>query len=116
VSDTPSGPVVNVEVIVPESMSAGVYANGFGCWFNQTDFTLDFFVHLPGDQSVNEEGQAVLRQPVQVVSRVKLPPSMLFRLMQNLEQSMTQYEQQFGEIVPLGPPIPPPTDNQPPPS
>ncbi|MFI5781940.1 DUF3467 domain-containing protein [Nocardia sp. NPDC051570] len=95
-------PPVNVEVIVPEAMSAGVYANGFTCWYNRTDFTLDFIVHLPTDPGVDDSGAPVLRQPVQVVSRVKFPPAMIFRLMQTLNDSMSNYEQQFGAIVHLG--------------
>ncbi|MFJ1455727.1 DUF3467 domain-containing protein [Nocardia wallacei] len=95
-------PPVNVEVIVPEAMSIGAYANGFTCWYNRTDFTLDFLVHLPADPGLDEAGEPVLRQPVQVVARVKFPPSMIFRLMQTLNDSMSNYEQQFGPIVPLG--------------
>ncbi|MBF6171552.1 DUF3467 domain-containing protein [Nocardia blacklockiae] len=95
-------PPVRVEVIVPEAMSIGVYANGFTCWYNRTDFTLDFLVHLPADPGQDEDGKPVLRQPVQVVARVKFPPSMIFRLMQTLNDSMSNYEQQFGAIVPLG--------------
>jgi hypothetical protein len=33
---------------------------------------------------------------------------MIFRLMQSLNDSMSNYEQQFGAIVHLGDPIPPP--------
>jgi hypothetical protein len=106
-------PTPNVEVVVPEALSAGVYANGYTCWYNRTDFTIDFVVHLPTDQGVDAEGQPFLRQPVQVVSRVKFPPSMIFRLMQTLNDSMTNYEQQFGAIVHLGDPIAPPDNDQP---
>ncbi len=95
-------PQVNVEVVVPEALNAGVYANGFTCWYNRTDFTLDFVIHLPADPALDVEGKAVVRQPVQVVSRVKFPPSMIFRLMQTLNDSMSNYEQQFGAIVHLG--------------
>ncbi|MCU1642470.1 MAG: hypothetical protein JWN03_2745 [Nocardia sp.] len=100
-SDT-TPPAVNIEVIVPESMSSGVYANGFTCWYNRTDFTIDFIVYLPTDPSVDDSGKSVLRQPVQVVSRVKFPPAMIFRLMQTLNDSMSNYEQQFGGISHLG--------------
>lgn len=95
-------PPVKVEVIVPEAMSVGVYANGFTCWYNRTDFTLDFVVHLPTDPGVDDSGRSVVRQPVQVVSRVKFPPAMVFRLMQTLNDSMSNYERQFGAISHLG--------------
>jgi hypothetical protein len=101
-------------VLVPEDQSAGVYANGFATWFNQTDFTLDCFVHLPAEPRSEEGGATVLVQPVQVVSRVKFPPALIFRLIQNLNEAMTAFETQFGPIVALGEPIPPPTDDRPP--
>jgi len=98
----PTLPQADVEVIVPEAMSAGVYANGFTCWYNRTDFTLDFLIYLPADRGTDEDGRPQLRQPVQVVSRVKIPPALIFRLMQTLNDSMSNYEQQFGSISHLG--------------
>jgi len=95
-------PPVNVEVIVPESMSTGVYANGFTCWYNRTDFSVDFVVHLPTDPGFDEDGKPIVRQPVQVVARVKFPPAMIFRLMQTLNDTMNNYERQFGPINHLG--------------
>ncbi|MFJ9367927.1 DUF3467 domain-containing protein [Nocardia sp. NPDC101769] len=106
-----SGPVpppadesdVHVEVIVPEAVSAGVYANGFTCWYNRTDFTLDCLVYLPTEPgAVTPAGQPMMRQPVQVTSRVKFPPALIFRLMQTLNDSMSNYERQFGPITHLG--------------
>lgn len=105
-----------MEVIVPEAQSAGVYANGFATWFNQTDFTLDCVVHLPAQTSVGEDGHPIVVQPLQVVARVKFPPALIFRLIQNLNDAMTAYENQFGTIVPLGDPIPPPNDDLHPPN
>jgi hypothetical protein len=93
---------VDVDVIVPEVCSAGVYANGFTCWYNRTDFTLDFLVYLPTEPGVDDGGRPVVRQPVQVVSRVKFPPALIFRLMQTLNDSMSNYEHQFGAIMHLG--------------
>jgi hypothetical protein len=101
---------MNIEVVVPEALSAGVYANGFTCWYNRTDFTLDFVVYLPTDESIDDHGEGVVRQPVQVVSRVKFPSSMIFRLMQTLNDSMSNYEQQFGPIVHLGDSVSPPPE------
>jgi len=45
---------------------------------------------------------AFVHAPVQVVSRVKLAPPLMFRLIQQLNSSYTQYEQQFGPVTPLG--------------
>ena len=103
-------PPARLEVIVPEALSAGVYANGFGTWFSQTDFTVDYMVNLPPQATPGQDERPVLVQPMQVVARVKFSPALMFRLIQNLNSAMTSYEAQFGQIVPLGDPIPPPTD------
>jgi len=101
-ADEPT-PQARMEVIVPENQSVGTYANGFGTWFNQTDFTIDFFIHLPGDERVDQEtGDHYLNAPVQVVARIKLPPTLIFRLMQQLEGAYTEYEKTFGTVTPLG--------------
>lgn len=98
-----------VEVIVPESLSAGVYANGVGVWSTQHDFTLDFAVNLP-PQPAEQEGEQP-RNVVQVVARVKIPPAMVFNLLQVLNQQLFAYEQQNGPISSAaGPPLFPPPD------
>jgi hypothetical protein len=108
-----SNPPVRFQVTVPEDQMAGVYANGFGCWFNQTDFTLDFLVHLPQELGIDEDGSSLTIQPTRLVARVKIPPGLLFRLMQNLNNVMTQYETMFGPIPPLGEAIRPNVDGPP---
>jgi hypothetical protein len=96
---------------VPDELSAGVYSNGHISWFNMTDFTIDFAVHLPAESRESGDGP-YMYVPVLVVSRVKIPPSLVFRLIQNLESSMTQYEEMFGPITHLGDetPLVPPDD------
>lgn len=101
----PTGPPegdIDVEVIVPETLSAGVYANGFTCWYNRTDFTLDFLVYLPAEPAAADGRGPVMRQPVQVTARVKFPPALIFRLMRTLDEAMSNYEHQFGHITSLG--------------
>ena len=104
---------MQIEVTVPESLSAGVYANGFSSWFTPTDFTLDFLLQQPTEQRADESGAMVLHQPFQVVARVKFSPTLIFRLIQNLNEAMTNYEAQLGPIVAQGDPIPPPADDGP---
>ncbi|MDE1675451.1 DUF3467 domain-containing protein [Nocardia gipuzkoensis] len=101
----PTGPPegdIDVEVIVPDPWSAGVYANGFTCWYNRTDFTLDFLVYLPAEPAAAGQHGPVMRQPVQVTARVKFPPALIFRLMRTLDEAMSNYEHQFGHITSLG--------------
>jgi hypothetical protein len=81
-----------VEVVVPEALAAGVYANGVGMWSTETEFTLDFLVNLPMS--------APDSQPqVQVVARVKVPPAMVFKLLQGLANAQDLDEKQWGRIA-----------------
>ncbi|WP_040839877.1 DUF3467 domain-containing protein [Nocardia brevicatena] len=93
---------IEVEVIVPDALNAGVYANGFTCWYNRTDFTLDFLVYLPAEPAAVTPHGPVMRQPVQVTARVKFAPALIFRLMRTLDEAMSNYEHQFGHITSLG--------------
>jgi hypothetical protein len=102
-SDPPPGQPTQLEIFCPEEVAAGVYANGLSSWFTRHDFTLDFLVNLPTQAGQDELGNPTVRQPLRVVSRVKIPPAILFHLMQNLNQSLTQYEAQFGPIPSEGP-------------
>jgi len=105
---------ISFEVTVPEALSAGVHANNFGTRFGPTDLTVDFLVNLFSEARTDDTGQAYLYAPARVVARVKLPPSLLFRLIEQLNAALTGHEEQFGVTEPLGPPIPPPADNVPP--
>ncbi|MDQ1392589.1 MAG: hypothetical protein QOF30_1566, partial [Acidimicrobiaceae bacterium] len=49
-AENPESPQVP-QVRTPEKWHTGVYANGVGVWFTQTDFTLDFVVNLPPEVS-----------------------------------------------------------------
>src|SRR6516162_5021115 len=91
----PPGQPTQLEIFCPDDLAAGVYANGLSSWFTRHDFTLDFLVNLPTQPGQDEFGNPTVRQPLRVVSRVKIPPAILFHLMQNLNQSLTQYEAQF---------------------
>jgi hypothetical protein len=99
------------EVIVPEAESAGHYANGFTVWGNITDFTIDFYVWQPLEPRTDDSGNSFFHQPLQVVSRVKLPPALIFRLAQELSTRLAEYEDVNGPVTPLGDPIVPPPDD-----
>jgi hypothetical protein len=98
VSDAvPESPQVP-QVRTPENWTTGVYANGVGVWFTQTDFTLDFVVNLPPEVGQDPDGHQVVVSPQQVVARVKLPPPLVFQVMRNLSTNLDRYEQQYGSI------------------
>ncbi len=86
------------QVRTPEKWNTGVYANGVGVWFTQTDFTLDFVVNLPPEVGTDPDGNQMLLSPQQVVARVKLPPPLVFQVMRNLSTNLDRYEQQYGSI------------------
>jgi hypothetical protein len=37
-----------------------------------------------------------------VVARVRIPPAMVFDLLRALNENLTEYEEQYGEVVPPG--------------
>jgi len=82
----------NIRISVPEALEAGVYANGAGVWHTAHEFTLDFLTLL---NSGAAEPEVV---PARVVSRVKIPPSVVFDLLRAINTNMTLYEQRYGAI------------------
>lgn len=83
----------------PESLGPGAYANGCGVWSTQNEFTLDFLVSLPPEPGVHPDtGEPVIVGPQQLVSRIKLPPALIFQLMRNLNAALSQYEAEHGSI------------------
>ena len=77
------------EVKLPDYLEGGVYANSVLPWNTRTEFTLDFLAY-PADRKTPDVGR--------VVSRVKIPTMFMFRLIQELNASMTDYEEKYGEI------------------
>jgi hypothetical protein len=82
------------EVQAPPELEGGSYANFLSVWHTPFEFTLDFCSTLPARQ--DEEGTPVV--PCRVVSRVKIPTTMIFDVLRALNENMTRYEQAYGEI------------------
>jgi hypothetical protein len=74
---------------VPEDQIPGQYANVVGVWHTPHDFAIDFCVVMPFAPG----GPAA-----RVVSRVRIPPTIVFDLLQTLNQNLAEYEETFGEI------------------
>jgi hypothetical protein len=96
-AEIPASPQIP-QVRTPEKWNTGVYANGVGVWFTQTDFTLDFVVNLPPEVSEDPTGTQVVVSPQEVVARVKVPPPLVFQLMRNLSTNLDRFELQYGSI------------------
>ena len=81
---------------VPEDLQAGIYANIVGVWHTPHEFTIDFSVTMPIAPPLDPGDP--LTVPCRVVARIKISPSLIFDVMQALNQNMTNYEQSYGEI------------------
>jgi Protein of unknown function (DUF3467) len=83
---------------VPPELEAGVYANFLAVWHTPHEFTLDFAVLLPGGSSDPGDPAAPVQMSSRLVSRVKLPPSVVFDVLRAINENMTRYESSFGPI------------------
>jgi hypothetical protein len=95
---TPTGPPVTHSFHVPDDQMGGAYSNLLSVWHSPYEFTLDFAVTLPAQAAHDEAGGDVTLVPSVVVSRIKIPPAMVFAVMQTLNENMTRYEATFGSI------------------
>jgi len=83
-----------ISVTVPEGLKHGVYANFLVVSHSAHEFTLDFCQVLPsvGPGAVKAE----------VVSRIKVAPTMVGKIMRALNTNMTGYEDKFGLVREVG--------------
>jgi hypothetical protein len=91
------------QIQVPNDLEPGVYANFLSVWHTAYEFTLDFGVTQP-PQVDPEDPDGPVRVECRVVSRVKIPVTVLFDVLRALNENMTRYEQVFGEIKRPEPP------------
>ena len=96
----PQSPTFSFQV-APE-LAAGRYSNMLGVWHSPHEFTLDFAVTMPVVHADGADGPPTV--PCEVVARIKVSPSLIFDLLRALNENMTQYEQNFGEIKRPEPP------------
>ena len=94
---------------VPDNMAAGVYSNVVRVWHTGYEFTLDFAVTQPVKSATFDDRPGMQVVPARVVARVKIPPALMFELMQALSTNERLYEEKFGSIErPGGPEADPP--------
>ena len=79
-------------------VEVGVYANILSVWHTAYEFTLDFAATQPPQPYDPENPDAGGVVPCRIVSRVKIPVTVVFDVIRALNENMTQYEEQFGEI------------------
>lgn len=84
------------QMLVPPDQEAGTYANVLAVWNSPFEFTLDFCATLRPTQ---EDEQSPVIVPCLVVSRIKVPVTVIFTMLQAMNGRMTLYEEQFGPIA-----------------
>lgn len=82
---------------IAEADATGTYANFLGVWHTAHEFTLDFAVTQPPSLAQTQDGQTVTRVPCQVVSRIKVPPTVLFDFLRTLNENLSNWEQNFNK-------------------
>ncbi len=89
----------NIQLNLTPELRKGVYANFAAVWHTDTEFTVDFACAVsPPDNS--EEGPMTL--PYDVVARIRIPPSVIFKIAKAIAENVDQYEKSFGAITPGG--------------
>lgn len=88
----------NFEIQVPLEIEAGSYANMLSVWHSPFEFTLDFSVTLPPTLEDADTDEPTVNVPCRVVSRVKLPPTVMFDVLRALNENMTRFESTYGMI------------------
>jgi uncharacterized protein DUF3467 len=87
---------IELKIDVPPELEGGTYANVLNVWHTAYEFTLDFGVMQQVGEP--EDADAALQVPVRVVSRVRIPVTLLFEVLKALNTNMTGYESTFGSI------------------
>ncbi len=90
----PDKPQKKVNVVVSDDVKHGEYANFLLVSHSPHEFTLDFCQLLPA----NEEGKI----NAEVVSRVRIAPTMVARVLNTLNTNLSNYEDRFGQVKALG--------------
>jgi len=101
-----SQPGTPIRFVTPENMSAGAYANVLSIWHSQYEFTFDFAVTQQPQQM--PDGGFIL--PAEVTARVRVPPGVVFSILQAINDNLAKYEAHFGNPQagpPAGPLFPP---------
>ncbi len=91
-------PLAEFQFYATPDAEVGVYANILSVWHTAYEFTLDFAATQPPQPADPENPDAGGVVPSRIVSRVKIPVTVVFDVIRALNENMTQYEEQFGEI------------------
>lgn len=96
-SEEPQPREANFLINVPPELEGGSYANFLNVWHTEHEFTLDFAALQP-PQLDNDDPTSAVNVPARVVARIRIPPTLVFAILQALNTNMTRYEEALGEI------------------
>jgi hypothetical protein len=96
----PQPPQVHLNVELPMELRNGVHAELAAVWHTRDSFTIDFIA--PISPAAPADG-GDYTQPAQVVSRVRVPVSVIFNIARAISDNVAIYESSFGSIGPGGP-------------
>ncbi|HUH06314.1 MAG TPA: DUF3467 domain-containing protein [Egibacteraceae bacterium] len=80
-----------IKIQVSDDLKHGVYANFLVVSHSPHEFTLDFCQMLPGTDPSTLQSD--------VVSRIKIAPTMVGKIIRALNTNMTAYEEKYGQIT-----------------
>ena len=83
---------------LPDELQGGAYANVLAAWHSAYEFTLDFASTGPVRPRDTPDATPAFEVPCRIVSRVKIPVPLVFDVIRTLNEEMTKYEAEFGEI------------------
>jgi hypothetical protein len=86
------GQQINIQV--GDALKHGTYANFLVVSHSPHEFTLDFCQIMPGG-----DGK---QMTADVVSRIKVAPTMVGKIIRALNTNMTAYEEKFGLVKEIG--------------
>lgn len=93
-SDPQPSEETRLEIRVPDEAKRGDYANFLVVTHSPHEFTLDFCQVITGTNPELMEAE--------VVSRVKVAPTMVGKIIRALNDNLTNYEEKFGLVKEIG--------------
>ena len=84
---------------VPDEHEGGTYANFVNVWSTAFEFTLDFCATqppVPPEDVEDPDDPDII--PCTVVSRVRIPATLIYQLFRTLDENLDRYEKAWGEI------------------
>ena len=94
-----------MRVSMPDDQVPGVYADFVSVWHTNDVFTFDFAaLARPPALVEGDDGTQVATAQAQIVSRVRVPPSLVFEIMKALERQLTAWEEATGRRQKRAPP------------